>query len=239
MKETELYPLYFLASTHSMRMKVKDSLSGHELSYEVPGGICTLDPADLRKEMLANTHKLGSVFDIYLDRGDGEGFGCQLVITHCDPAKERYRLKFRNSFGVFEIMELTGKLIENTEYSESEENYYRRLDPVTRRFSNLRNRLEATRSFSVSAPMERDRGLFMADMIASEEIYLLDAFEVPVRVNVTAEEFSRQKRQETPETVNLRMELTDPDHFTGEFIVGNTDGGKPRIHSDEFTGEFN
>lgn len=239
MKETELYPLYFLASTHSMRIRVRDSISGNELGYEVPGGICTLDPAALRREMLANTHKLGSVFDIYLDHGGGVGFGCQLVIKHCDPAKERYRLKFRNSFGVFEIMEITGKLIENREFPESEESSYRKFDPVTRRFSNLRRRLDATRSFSITTPLERGQGEFVADLLASEEIYILDAFDSPVRVNVTSEEFSWQKLQETPESISFKIELTDPDHFFGEVIAGITDGRKPRIHSDEFTNEFN
>ena len=239
MKETELYPLYFLATTNSMRMKVRDSLSGHELQYEVPGGVCTLDPAVLRKEMMANTHMLGSVFDIYLDRGDGEGYGCQLVIKHSDLAKERYRLKFRNSFGVFEILEITGKLVENMEFSESEESSYRKLDPVTHRFSNLRRRLDATRSFSITTPLDRDQGEFVTDLLGSEEIYLLDAFEVPVRANVTAEEFNRQMRQETPENISFQIELTDPDHYFGDIIAGNTDARKPRIHSDEFSNEFN
>lgn len=238
-KETELYPLYFLTSTHSMRMKVRDSLSGHEVGYEVPGGICTLDPAALRMEMLTRTRKLGSVFDIYLDHGEGAVFACQLVIKHCDPAKERYRLKFRNSFGVFEIMEITGQLIENREYSDSEESSYRKLDTVTRRFSNLRSRIEATRSFSITTPFEGGREEFVADLLGSEEIYLLDAFDVPARVNVTTEGFSRQKRQETPESISFKIELTDPDHYFGEIIAGIYDGRKPRIHTRQYTKTFN
>lgn len=239
MKETELYPLYFLATTHSMRIKIKDSVSQYELEYEVPGGICTLDPDAVRREMLASTNKLGSIFDIYLDNEDGNIFACQLVITHSDPVKERYRLKFRNSFNVFEIKEITGKLIEKTEYSASEENSYRKLDLVTHRFSNLRNRLEATKSVSITTPLKSNEGEFMADLLGSEEIYLLDAFKVPVRVNVTVEDFSRQKRQETPESITLKIELTDPDIFIGQIIVDSRDGRKPRVHSKEFTKRFN
>lgn len=239
MKETELYPLYFLATTNSMRMKVKDSLSGYELGYEVPGGICTLDPAALRSVMLSNTHKLGSIFDIYLDHGGGVGFGCQLVIKHCDPAKERYRLKFRNSFGVFEIMEITGKLIENREFTGSDESSYRKFDPVTRRFSNLRKRLDAIRSLSITTSLERGQGEFIADLLGSEEIYLLDALDAPVRVNVTSEEFSWQRRQETPESISFKIELTEPDHFFGEIIGGPNDSKKPRVHSKQFNKKFN
>lgn len=239
MKETELYPLYFLASTRSMRMMVKDSLSGYELVCEVTGGICTLDPAALRREMLANTHMLGSVFEIYLEHEGEVGFGCQLVIKHCGPAKERYRLKFRNSFGVFEIMEITGKLIEHRELKGSEDSTYRTLDPVTRRFSNLRRRQDTTRSFSITTPLDKSQGEFVADLLGSEEIYLLDAFEAPVRVNVMSEEFSQQKRQETPENISFKIELTAPDHFIGEIIKGVDVSGKPRVHSKQFNNKFN
>lgn len=239
MKETELYPLYFIAYTHSVRLTIKGAVSGNALGYEIPGGICTLNPDLLRKEMLAQTGVLENVFDLWPDFGGGAKFGCRLVITHCDPVRERYRLKFRNSFGVFEIMEVTGKLIENTDYAGVEQESYRRLDPVTRRFSNLRRRLEATRSFTISTPLERTRGEFMADMLASEEIYLLNAFKTPARVNVTSEDFNRQLIQETPESISLRIELTDPDSYCGENIAGINDSRKPRVHSDQFSSEFN
>lgn len=238
MKETELYPLYFLAPRKT-RLKIRDAVTDYEIFHDLSAGVCTLDPDALRREMLSETGTLSSVFNIYLDFGGGTEFGCQLVITRVQPATERYRLKFRNSFGVFEIMEISGKLEEKTEFSEIEEKEYRHLDPVTRHFSNLRSRLEATKSFTVTTPLAGISKEFLTDLLASEEVYLLDAYKTPARVIVSAEDFSRRYRSETPESITLGMELSDPDLYFGDEITTLDDSRKPRVHNDKFTKEFN
>lgn len=232
-KETELYPLYFLSTGQNYVVR---SSSGNKIDQDVPGGIAALNLNQVRQVFIDKHGELPAVFDIETEDG---GFCCRIVITHCDPAKERYRLKFRNSFGVFEIMEITGKLTDGTEFEEGEERIYRRLDPVTRRFSNLRERLEGKTVLGITTPLDKGYLNLMADLISSEEIYLLDAFKVPVRVNVTCEDLSMRRRQEEPESVTLKMELTDPDHYFGEEISGTDDSRKPRVHTRQFINKFN
>lgn len=232
-KETELYPLYFISTGQIYTFR---TLSNKILQAEMDSGVCVLNLDALRKRFVEKYGILPNVFDVETEDG---GYCCQIVITHCEPVRERYRLKFRNSFGVFEIMEITGKLREEMEYPDSEETTYRKLDPVSRRFSSLRNRLSATRSFSITTPLDRDREEFVADMLASDEIYLFDVFPEAVRVNVTSDNFSHQRHRENPETISLKMEMTEPEQFFGVEIAGSADGGRPRIHSDEFSNEFN
>ena len=240
MKETELYPLYFLSTGVSMRIKIMDPVSGKDLGYELPGGVYTLDIDMLRREMILETNSLVNVFDIYkeVDRA-GIEFACRIVITPAKVAKERYGLKFRNSFGVFEIFDVTGKMEESISFPEGEESDYRRFDPTTRRFSNLRERLEGTGFMTVATPIEPGQRNMFKDLLASDETYLLGAFKEPVRVNVTADELKFQHRRETPESVSLKMTLTDPDTYFGDDISGPSDSQRPRVHTKQFTKQFN
>ena len=233
MKETEIYPLYFIATGQNYRFRIP---TGESIDFDLEYAFYCLDPAALRKAFMDRYGILPSVFDVETEDG---GYCCQIVITHCDPAKERYRLKFRNSLGVFEIMEIRGKLTESRDFPGSEEQSYKRFDMETRRYSNLRERLESNRILEITTPVPMSHRIMLADMLSSDEIFLLDAYKTPVRVNVSSENLTLPKRREEPDTVTLRMEMTAPDHFVGEEISGTDDGRKPRIHSDEFTKEFN
>ena len=241
MKETELYPLYFMAMGPSMRVLVTDVAYGKEMGFELPGGICTLDPDLLRRYFLEHTGHLCNVFDLYKETGRSATmeYACRLLITHCSPAKERYRLKFRNSFGVFEVMELTGKLMEGTEFEDLEASTYNRLDPVNRRYSNLRERLESKRILEITTPLPYGYGNMLRDLLGSEEVYILDAFKMPVRINVSMEAVNLQSRREIPEVITLKMEIAESELRYDEIDSGPPDSRKPRVHTREFNKKFN
>lgn len=233
MKETELYPLYFLSTGNLYRFREPGGLA---IGLNVAKGLNVLDLAKLRKKFILHYGRLPSMIDVETEDGT---LCCRIVITHCEPSKERYRLKFRNSFGVFEVMEITGKLKENMTFEDGEDSGYRRLDPITHQFSDFRERLEGRRVLEITTPVARSHRNLLADMIGSEEIYLLDAFRRSVRVNVTAEDLNLAMVKEEPESVTLRMELTESDKFQGEILFTGSDSRKPRVHGKEFDNKFN
>lgn len=237
-KETELYPLYFISRGQSMRIQIMDPLSEDASFYEVPGGICTLDIDKVRRQFCDDVSRLINVFDIYVEIGSNMEFACQIVITAADSARERYRVKFRNSLGVFEILELTGKMTESNEFGDTEDSSYREMDPVTRSFVNRQSRPSSEKILSITSEVPRSKA-FLVDMIKSEEVYLLDAFAEPVRVNVSAEELNMQHVSEEPEKIALQFRLTDPEMLEGDFISGADSSRKPRVHSKQFSKEFN
>lgn len=239
-KETELFPLCFISAAGNTYLRVTDVARGNEIGYTASGsGLYALDLDMLRKDFLAKTGSLASMFDISLIINGSTTYACQIVITHCNPSKERYRLKFLNSFKVFEIFELTGKMTDSTEFGDTEDSYYRQLDMISRRFVNCRDRLEGKRSLSITTPVERGRMPFLLDLLASEEIYLLDAFDVPARVNVSAENMTLQHIQDTPENISLKMELAEPDRFYGQIIGAATAAASRQgVFSEQFAEQF-
>lgn len=106
-KETELYPLYFLIKQHQEQIDVVETVTGKTLTFDRLGpGVSALDIDALRRRFMAEFRVIPNIFDVYM----AGVFSCRIVVERSDISKERYRLKFRNSLGVFEIIELTGEL---------------------------------------------------------------------------------------------------------------------------------
>ena len=237
-RETELYPLYFLSTgPQTERLYIREALSGKELTYEFATGVCAINMDKVRRDFWEKEGVIGNVFDILqFVYGKDWRIACEIVITRSQTARERYRLKFRNSLGVFEIIEITGKLMESAEWHEGGD--FRRFDDVTRGFQNLRERVEWERVLRITTPLPRERA-FLLDMLGSEEIYLLDAFSTPARVNVSAEGLEWNRQRQEPEQGELRISLAEPELLAGEWIEGSGDNEKPRVHTERFDQEFN
>lgn len=234
-KETELYPLYFVVGNKGVKISLEGSLSNQPLEYDLRSGVFALDIDNMRRINLEETGSLENVFNVFIDKV----FACQIVITFCKPEKDRYRLKFRNSFGVFEIIDISGQLIGSAEKETEEETGYSQIDDVTRSFLNLRERVENDLSYSITINKGNNSSQFILDMISSEEIYLLDAFDMPVRVNVTAESLQWQHIREIPERITLKLAVVESETFCNEPIDSTTGSKKPRIHTKEFNKPFN
>lgn len=234
MKETELSPLYFLAKGPSMRVAIEDRLTGTFEYFELSPGLYALMPDNLRRLFLNKTGKLSNLFNIYIE----DVYACQLAITAAGVVKERYRLKFRNSFGVFETMEITGAMSVTTSPEEDEPSY-QVFDVVTRSFIRMRRRLEEQDVLTINTPLGVDRVEFMKDMLSSEEIYLLDASAAPVRVIVTSDKFAHAVFADSPEYVSLTLRPCEAEKFNMAEINSEWAAGKPKVHSDEFKETFN
>lgn len=238
MKETELYPLYFFCD-HSVFQSIsaRESVSGTGLDFGVYGSVNILDVAQLRRKFYNESRVLPSVIDIYTD---GRDFVCRIVVERADASKERYRLKFRNSLGVFEIIELTGELSITPDYSESEEASFKRYESITGSFYADRERVERKQSVTVETGVKRpDEVRFLMDMIGSEEVYLLDLASFPVKVIPSVENFTYRTRPETPEKFTLKLEIADSETNIMQEIIDGSEGRKPRVFSKQFSKQFN
>lgn len=237
MKETEIYPLYFILGGEkgSTRLRIRDVLSGDENLYELSDGVYAFDPERFRWQVLEERGTLGNIIDIYVE----EVFSCRIVITHCDPVKERYRLKFRNSLGVFEMMDISGTLGIQNEGQEEENEGYRRFDKVTRSFLNYRDRVEFAKFFTIETPLPSRNILWLMDMVNSDEIYLLDATASPIRVNVSATDVNFRHKNDIPQRVKLELRPVESELYLTEDFENITSGSSSRIHSEEFSQEFN
>lgn len=237
MKETELYPLYYINDGWDDVLQFVEKATG--LSWTVDlldPGIYALDIEALRLHFFEEHEVLANNFDIY-HRGK---FACRLVIEQADPSRERYRLKFRNSLGVFEIIEITGEMSITPQWEDAEEAIFKRYDEATDDYISCRDRIERKQTISVKTGLKRpDETRFLMDMLASDEVYLLDLTGLPVRVIPSAEEFVYMPRPESPQSFAITLELADTETNILQEIIDGSEARKPRVFSKQFSKQFN
>lgn len=240
MKETELYPLYFISLERFLYMTVVERTTGKTLIQDgnFDNGIFALDIDALRKQFFDEYGVLSNSFDIY--KGDPSQYSCSIVIERSDPARERYRLKFRNSLGVFEIIELAGELAITPDYAAADEARFSRYDAETDDFTADRERITRPQSLTIeTGVMRADTVRFLMDMIGSEEVYLLDLSELPVKVIPSIEKLKYKPRPETPQKFTVKLQMAEDETNIMQDIIDGTEGRKPRVFSKQFSKQFN
>lgn len=235
-KETELYPLYFICREVE-EIVVMECVTGSKLEFApLDIGVYALDVNALRWRFMEEKDILPNVFEIYM----GSCYSCRIVIERSELAKQRYRLKFRNSLGVFEILELTGELSVSPEYSDSEDASFMRYDPGIGGFSSEREKVERKQTITVQTGTKRsDEICFLMDMIGSDEVYLLDLTPDPLKVIPSVESFSYKPRPDVPETFSLKLEISDSDINIVPEIVIESKERNTRVFSRQFSHHFN
>lgn len=235
LKETELYPLYFLLQSSNAPIVIKECVTGCTVTAENLGsrGVAVLDIAALRRYFAEHENILASVFNVYY----GSTLSCRIVVEHCQPAKERYLLKFRNSLGVFEIIEIVGELSVTPDYSDNEGATFNRYDSDIDEFYSERDRVSRKQNISIKSVFKSSDELdFLMDMIASEDVRLLDYAPIPVKVIPSVEDFTYTPHPKSPQTVNIKFELTNPETNISQDIDINA---KNRLFSKQFSKQFN
>lgn len=239
-RETELYPLYFPAGEEETFV-FRAPLGGGEYTF-IPDeeyGIFALDIIALRRWFVIETHSLPSLIEV---RRNGE-LSCRIIVTPGESSHERYTLKYRNSFGVFELMELAGALSITPTSVDSEETEYRRYDTTILDYVSRRLRTAVNVEFTVDSGVRHayERNAFI-DMLASEEVWLTGYAETPVRVIPSIDSASMKVNPSEPEIFNLKLALCDdwkeitPD-ITSDSGIGSMK--KRRIFTSHFSKQFN
>ena len=238
-KETELYPLVFFYPSQGT-LTVQDIVSGNTVSLpatynnvDYHGKLCSLSLKAIRQHFLDEYNVIANVFDILVDGTPA----ARVAIQEARPQRERYRLKFRNSFGAFEIVEISGNAQCSPELNgEQEDLQYQRYMADIDDFATERQRAEISRVINLSTGYKtRQELVFILDAIASEEVYLLDVASDPVKVIVTAEELSYDLHPNGPQAFSLKITPVDGDIcLTGELPTGTMP-----IRGGLFSQEFN
>lgn len=210
LKETELAPLYFLQDAEDFEdISVHTSagipplwVKGAKLLSEVTRGIgvYTVDLKKVRREIFDAHGLLVSEFTIK----KGGRVAAEIFIEAATPAKSRHLLRFRNSFGVFEVIELTGELSDDAQFVDA--NSFKKFRPEFNRFDNERRRPELESSISVSTgPKRRRELLHLLDALGSDEVWLLGYGLNPLRVIPEVKSVTVSERQEQPQSVELTL----------------------------------
>ena len=241
-KETELYPLVFFYPSNAT-LTVQDIVSENMVSLSATyngvdyhGKVCALNLKAVRQHFLDKYDVIANVFDVLVD----DTPAARIAIQGARPQRELYRLKFRNSLGAFEIVELTGTAQCAPEVtSEQEDQQYQRYMADIDDFANERQRAEFSNVINLSTGYKtRQELMFILDAIASEEVYLLDVLSTPIKVIVTADELSYDLHPNGPQAFSLKLTPVEANSCLTNDIDHQTMPTRGGLFSQEFTEVF-
>ena len=230
-RETEILPLPFIYPDGGIMRVIANGTETTVIG--VASQPVALNLYRLRKQLFDVHHILASVFDVYI----GETKSCTIVITPGTISRERYLLQFLNSYGAYELIEITG--IGKIKHEKDKDNSYKVYDEVIDDYVESWERLSGRESMTVeSGYRTNDELIHLIDMLSSDDIKILGLDGRNIRVNVTADNLTRAARASSPETLKLTLRFADSEQrCTGSFTDDNL--GDPRIHTEQFTKQFN
>lgn len=229
-RETELLPIPFLYPDGALKIVaagIETSLSG------TAGQPVALNLYRLRQKLFQTNQKLASVFDIY----SGSTKSCTIVITPGTVSRERYLLEFLNSYGAYERIEVTG--IGNIESEIESDSTYQIYDESIDDYIEARERQSARDKLQVESGYRNTEELVhLMDMLASDDIKILGLSGRNIRVNAVADNLTHAIRSTVPESIKMTLHFVDSDvRYTGS--LSEDEIGNPRIHTEQFTPQFN
>ena len=234
MRETELYPLCFIYPGHEL--KIMELLTGQ--SFSIPGTVgnfYALNLEAVRLKFFTDYGVLANLFDVY----SGDMFALRIGIEQSPTVRERYRLRFLNSYGVYEVFSLEGEASVTPGMDEDEDAVFRRYDEITDDYYSDRIRTEIQEAVTIKTGFKRPQEIrFLLDLLSSDDVYLSGYGREEIKVIPSAEEFSYRVRPDAPQNVTLKLTFADKEsNWTGEI----TESGyrKPKVHSKEFSKQFN
>ena len=234
MRETELYPLCFIYPGHEL--KITELLTGQSLTVPgTAGNFYALNLEAVRLKFFTDYGVLANLFDVY----SGDTFALRIGIEQSPTVRERYRLRFLNSYGVYEVFSLEGEASVTPGMDEDEDAVFRRYDEITDDYYSDRIRTEIQEAVTIKTGFKRPQEIrFLLDLLSSDDVYLAGYGREEIKVIPSAEEFSYRVRPDAPQNVTLKLMFADKEsNWTGEI----TESGyrKPRVHSKEFSKQFN
>lgn len=234
MRETELYPLCFIYPGHEL--KIMELLTGQ--SFSIPGTVgnfYALNLEAVRLKFFTDYGVLANLFDVY----SGDTFALRIGIEQSPTVREHYRLRFLNSYGTYEVFSLEGEASVTPGMDEDEDAVFRRYDEITDDYYSDRIRTEIQEAVTIKTGFKRPQEIrFLLDLLSSDNVYLSGYGQEEIKVIPSAEEFSYRVRPDAPQNVTLKLTFAEKEsNWTGEI----TESGyrKPRVHSKEFSKQFN
>lgn len=234
MRETELYPLCFIYPGHEL--KITELLTGQSLTVPgTAGNFYALNLEAVRLKFFTDYGVLANLFDVY----SGDTFALRIGIEQSPTVRDRYRLRFLNSYGTYEVFSLEGEASVTPGMDEDEDAVFRRYDEITDDYYSDRIRTEIQEAVTIKTGFKRPQEIrFLLDLLSSDDVYLSGYGREEIKVIPSAEEFSYRVRPDAPQNVTLKLTFADKEsNWTGEI----TESGyrKPRVHSKEFSKQFN
>lgn len=242
MKETEIEPLAFimplLAGEQNGHIIIREALTKRTVTIEDdPGILGALNIEALRKHFFDEYSILPNLFDV-MDPHYPSRVACRIAIEKAPEAVERCAVRFLNSFGVYERIDLVGAATIQTVATQGENTIYQTYDSDTDSFVKTRNRIPIGHTYKVTTGVKRgDELAFVQDMLASDSVYLILP-DQEIKVIPTVDQSNRAYMQIAPESMEITFQpIEEESNFTAVRTKYGT--RRPRIFTSVFSEQFN
>ena len=231
MRETEVSPLLFIypsSGTLSARCgNLEVSLSGS------PNCLYGLNIYAIRKQLFMTENQLVNRLEIYHE----ESLACTVCLEPASMVPERYYVRFLNSLGCYEILELTASA--QMKASFADESLYNEYDEVVDDFVQRRQRQRSRKQLEVeSGYKSREELLFVLDMLSSSDVTLLGYEGNDIKVHPVCEDWHLSVIPDVPDGVPITLRFADDEHHSAADLSLDKLGDS-RIHTEQFTQQFN
>lgn len=229
LRETELYPFVFIHPGISMQFR---SGSGNIIDAGTlpSGSICTMDIQAVLDQFLIRYNEVPTVVDVC--PGGERSFSFRIQKSR--PAEEKYTIRFLNSLGAYEVIEVTGLAKHAPQMAD--ESLYNKLSDYGF-YEERRKRVLSREILQVETGYRsHDQLQFIQDMIKSDEIRFIFPDRSYFRSNVTAENIQFNHRIITPTSIQLNVRMVTDEQFHSPKLdqaMLEYDGGIFDEHEDE------
>lgn len=208
-RETEIVPLKILGSP-DLQVHIA-SPANHVYACPIVQSskklaIYTLNILEIRKKFFSDFDELPA----YLSFLFNGVLSFILVFTPGAVSANRYLLRFRNSLGCYEQLEVTGKAELSTQFDSEESFEYSYWDQDVMDYAASNQRKQGMVLITAETGFkDRDELMFLRDMLASDDIYLIDSSGLKSKVLVSSEDFKIPAVIEEPVSVPLKIKFAD------------------------------
>lgn len=203
LRDTELYPFVFLNREIPLSF-VSPAGNSIDINTAGLGPVCVMNIAALRLAFDEQYGEIPDMIKVYASRNLAFSF----IITPGLSVEEKYTLRFLNSLGAYEVIEVTARASRTSEFGE--EDLYNVMNGYDffeeRKMRTLsRDKIEVETGHRLRHEMP-----FILDMIKSEEVYFIYPSGQEFRCRVTTDVFRYRERITEPTSIPLTItELTD------------------------------
>lgn len=213
-RETELYPFIFIHPGTPVSFVTSN---GRVIIPSVfpEGTICVMDIYELRATFKSLYGELPSFFAVQVD---GETV-FDITLLPGSFSEETYTLRFKNSLGGYEDIEVTGKAMRT--YEMSEENTWQSQN-MDNYFEEHRDRVVSKEGLTVHTGYKsQDEHAFILDMVKSNEIYLIykkAISQILHRCHVLVENYEYPQVIREPNSIQLKIRFVTEEKFVSPEI---------------------
>ena len=203
-RETEIFPFVFL---HPGKSITFSTVNGNDLTAPAlaKGTPCLMDFNTVRKTFFQLYGEVPSFFTVDVENS----YAFDITITPGVIIEKTYLLRFRNSLGGFEQIEVTGEPYFTPEFADTMS--YQKLTSL-KTFEKRTVRKSYKNIITVESGYKSQQDLFfMLDMICSDQVYLVYPDQTIRRCDVSAEDVSIAMNMKTPQSISLKIELVRDD----------------------------